>query len=187
MKWLLVLICASAAFDWLYPLQTGPVSLGIAPAVALAGSAVFRGIKNWLGGKARRAQAKAQAENQRRLGQHRVDTGKSQLGRRGSLLGSLMRQLAEHPDLYKNVKADMFGYLPGPLTRESFDLPAYPTLEAPRGGGVGDFIGGLIEGGGDYLNRTPAIPGVSPRRSVDLREFGSYTPPDGRNPMIDLD
>jgi hypothetical protein len=97
-----------------------------------------------------RGKAKREAENARLMQQHGIDTKNKSRKRKASTVGSLLRKLQEHPEVYgKYFSADMFGELPGALTADDLLDPNAPKYKAQSG--LSALIQGAGEGVGGYM------------------------------------
>lgn len=125
----------------------GPVGAGIGAAVDIGGKI--------LGAFMNRGAAKREAENARLSQQFQVDTRNKSRKRKLSTVSSLMKKLAEHPEVYgKYFSPDMFGALPGPLTADDLLDPNAPKYKAQSG--LSALLQGAVGGVTDYLGNRDA-------------------------------
>lgn len=138
------------------------------PLLAVAGlSGIGKGIASLFGNKG----ANAQIDYANAQSKYKRDLNQGALTRRASLIGSTLRKLAEHPEVYgKYISPDMFGYLPGSFTEGMLTLPQAPQLK--KQSGLSSFLGGLIGGAGDVLGSRAMAGGA-----FDAR-VGSGIPPE---------
>lgn len=124
----------------------GSVVPGVGNAVGALAGGVIGGLKSLFGNKG----AKNEAANTRALQQHGIDTRNLSRKRKASMVGSLLRKMTEHPDVYgKFVTRDMFGELPGPLTAADLIDPAAPKLKTQSN--LGALAGGLAGGAAQWF------------------------------------
>lgn len=125
----------------------GSVIPGLGTGIGLLAGGALGALKGLFGNKAR----KNEAENNRLLMQHGIDTRNLSRKRKASLVGSLLRTFTAHPETYgKFVSNDMFGYMPGPLTEQDYIDPAAPKFKAQSN--LSAMLGGALGGAGAFLD-----------------------------------
>lgn len=156
----------------------------IVPGVGTVAGGVIGGVIGGVKGMLSRRKKVKAAADAANLANAKLDQSNLELKRKAASVGSLLTFLEAHPEKYgKDLKADMFGWHPGPLTEDDYQNIAEP---APIGSsGLEDFLGQAAEGVDEYMgNRGAAQADVEGRISGGM-DWGS-TPVGGQLSKPDL-